>query len=200
LRNLEPSPLVDLAWKLTRAEFVQQLDVPLLLVRVEEPHSELAAALREIGAQGGARLEPTLGFETRSEAFDDVRRSRRPTVFSAPQVAVRFVRALHFAIPLRKRPEAGKSFSERISVGRARNNDVVLRSESVSKFHAWLRCDEGDVYYVGDASSRNGTRVNGVALPAHKPHRLAAGDEIAFGAVETVLCPSAVLWDAIRTA
>jgi hypothetical protein len=84
--------------------------------------------------------------------------------FGAAQLQVRLIRAVHFAWPLRKRPGAGKQFSERISVGRARNNDVVLRHESVSKFHAWIARDESDAYYVADASSRNGTSLNGASV------------------------------------
>jgi hypothetical protein len=176
------------------------LETPLLLVKVDAPTSELTAVLREIATQGGAKLEPTLGFETRSESVDEHprRSSRRPGAFCASHVAIRVVRGLHFVVALRKRPDAGKAFSERVSVGRARNNDVVLRAEGVSKFHAWFRCDESGVYYVGDASSRNGTRVNGELLVAHRPHRLEPGDEITFGLVEVVLCPAGVLWDAIR--
>jgi hypothetical protein len=196
-RNLEPGSIVTLAWMNAKEAFATHVDAPFLLVRLDDVQSELAVVLREIADQGGARLEPTMGFETRSEADDFRRPSKRPALFGAAQLAIRLVRALHFAVPVRKRPEAGKSFSERVSVGRARNNDVVFRHESVSKFHAWLRCDEEGVFYVGDAASRNGTRVNGELLRA--PHRLEPGDEIVFGAVETVFCPAPILWDAIRS-
>jgi pSer/pThr/pTyr-binding forkhead associated (FHA) protein len=85
---------------------------------------------------------------------------------------------------------------DRISVGRAHNNDIVLRHSSVSKFHAWLECDEGRVFYVGDAKSKNGTKVNGEAV-AGELHRLAAGDEIRFGQVVTTICPPDLFWDVV---
>jgi hypothetical protein len=188
---------VSLAWAHAREAFVSQLDSPVLLVQLDDPTNELAVVLREIAAQGGTRLERTIGFETRSEIDESRKSPRRLTVFGAAQLAIRLVRGPHFAVPVRKRPEAGKSFSERVSVGRARNNDVVLRHESVSKFHAWFRADEDGAFYVGDAASRNGTWVNGAGLQA--PHRLTAGDEVTFGGVRAVFCPPTVLWDAIRS-
>ena len=53
-------------------------------------------------------------------------------------------------------------------------------SEIVSRTHANLRV-EGDVYYVEDVGSSNGTYVNGLPLPAGNRHRLRPGDRIALG-------------------
>jgi hypothetical protein len=67
--------------------------------------------------------------------------------------------------PLRRRGSG-----ERISVGRSRRNDIVVGSSSVSKLHAYFEL-RGDVWYLEDADSRNGTWVEtlrlepGVAVP-----------------------------------
>ena len=53
-------------------------------------------------------------------------------------------------------------------------------SEIVSRVHANLRA-EGDVYYVEDVGSSNGTYINGLPLPAGNRHRLRPGDRIALG-------------------
>lgn len=53
-------------------------------------------------------------------------------------------------------------------------------SEIVSRTHANLRV-EGDVYYIEDVGSSNGTYVNGLPLPAGNRHRLRPGDRIALG-------------------
>lgn len=53
-------------------------------------------------------------------------------------------------------------------------------SEIVSRVHANLRV-EGDVYYVEDIGSSNGTYINGLPLPAGNRHRLRPGDRIALG-------------------
>lgn len=53
-------------------------------------------------------------------------------------------------------------------------------SEVVSRVHANLRV-EGDVYYLEDVGSSNGTYVNGLPLAVGNRHRLRAGDRIALG-------------------
>ncbi|EDX84789.1 FHA domain protein [Synechococcus sp. PCC 7335] len=53
-------------------------------------------------------------------------------------------------------------------------------SEIVSRVHANLLI-EGDVYYLEDVGSSNGTYINGLPLPAGNRHRLNIGDRIALG-------------------
>ncbi|MGC1310263.1 MAG: FHA domain-containing protein [Phormidesmis sp.] len=53
-------------------------------------------------------------------------------------------------------------------------------SEVVSRAHANLLV-EGDVYYLEDVGSSNGTYINGLPLPAGNRHRLRPGDRIALG-------------------
>jgi len=53
-------------------------------------------------------------------------------------------------------------------------------SEVVSRVHANLRV-EGDVYYIEDVGSSNGTYVNSLPLAAGNRHRLRPGDRIALG-------------------
>ncbi len=53
-------------------------------------------------------------------------------------------------------------------------------SEIVSRVHAQLRI-EGDVYYIEDIGSSNGTYVNNMPLPVGNRHRLRSGDRIALG-------------------
>jgi hypothetical protein len=53
-------------------------------------------------------------------------------------------------------------------------------SEVVSRIHADLRV-EGDVFFLEDVGSANGTYVNNLPLPPGNRHRLRVGDRIAFG-------------------
>jgi FHA domain/Double zinc ribbon len=53
-------------------------------------------------------------------------------------------------------------------------------SEIVSRIHADIRV-EGDLYYLEDVGSSNGTYVNNSPLPAGNRHKLRAGDRIALG-------------------
>lgn len=53
-------------------------------------------------------------------------------------------------------------------------------SEIVSRIHANIRV-EGDIYYIEDVGSSNGTYVNNMPLPLGNRHRLRAGDRVALG-------------------
>lgn len=53
-------------------------------------------------------------------------------------------------------------------------------SEVVSRLHADIRI-EGDIYYIEDVGSSNGTYVNHTPLLKGNRHRLRAGDRIALG-------------------
>jgi ribosomal protein L40E len=53
-------------------------------------------------------------------------------------------------------------------------------SEIVSRIHADIRV-EGDLYYIEDVGSSNGTYINNVPLPSGNRHRLRPGDRIALG-------------------
>ena len=70
------------------------------------------------------------------------------------------------------------------TLGRRNKNDVVIilpGSSGVSGQHAQMSFAEG-AWFISDRGSTNGTRVNGLQLAAHKPHRLASGDVIGLGA------------------
>jgi pSer/pThr/pTyr-binding forkhead associated (FHA) protein len=53
-------------------------------------------------------------------------------------------------------------------------------SEIVSRVHADIRV-EGDIYYVEDVGSSNGTYINHTPLPKGNRHRLRTGDRISLG-------------------
>jgi hypothetical protein len=71
------------------------------------------------------------------------------------------------------------AFKSFITVGRARNNDIVLRAPKISKLHAQFIPDE-DGCDVIDLGSANGTTINGVQLTKDQSVRLNNGDELAF--------------------
>jgi hypothetical protein len=193
--NLLASSVAERARALSRAEFVTAVGAPILLVAVESASSELAMTLQTMEAGAKVPLVPSMSFRTRSPDPDAPRVRRSEAPLTSAKLEARIARAPQVAIALRKRFGAAKDFSDRISVGRALNNDVVLRHERVSKFHAWFECDEEDGYYVADAASRNGTSLNGEPVgdtltPLH------VGDTLRFGGVEAVVCSAEVFWHA----
>lgn len=105
---------------------------------------------------------------------------------------------LHAVLVLEK--ASGNPYPHQISVGRARNCDVVVRHASVSKLHAhFLVPPKEEVGSRGlqlvDRGSGNGTSVNGSKLVGDTPRTVAPGDVIRFGGVRCTLLPGDRLYD-----
>lgn len=88
------------------------------------------------------------------------------------------------------RKRKGNPFPDRISVGRARNCDVVLRYSYVSKLHAHFLLadpdaplDEHNALSLVDQKSHNGSAVNGQALEPGLAVPVTNGDEIVLGSL-----------------
>lgn len=73
------------------------------------------------------------------------------------------------------------AFADMISVGRTTNNDIVIRSPAVSKFHAhFSRNPSSGAYTLTDAGATNGTFVNGTRLAPKTTIALRDGDQVTF--------------------
>ena len=68
------------------------------------------------------------------------------------------------------------------TVGRSRDNDVIIKDHCISRNHAILQSTETGDFYLIDLGSRNGTFVNGrrVGIPV----TLGNSDQITFGKTE----------------
>ncbi len=86
-------------------------------------------------------------------------------------------------------------WKDHVSIGRARNNDIVLPDSSVSKLHAHINLDKGGAISIGDAGSRNGTKVNEAKLEGGKAAPLQSGDTLTLGRVEVLLFDASALYD-----
>lgn len=89
----------------------------------------------------------------------------------------------------------------RISVGRANNNDLVIRHDTVSKLHAHFHAEGADPdglgaperFLLADAESSNGTYVNDRRLRPLTPEPINNRDRIAFGGVVGLFLDAASL-------
>ena len=64
-----------------------------------------------------------------------------------------------------------------VTIGREEGNVLRLNDERVSRYHAKIQSEEGDVILT-DLDSTNGTRVNGATVQIR---RLRAGDQLSIG-------------------
>jgi hypothetical protein len=92
----------------------------------------------------------------------------------------------------------GNPYPDRLSLGRARNCDVVLRHASVSKLHARFSPRPDGQLDLVDVGSQIGTRVNGRTLEPNKPERVAPGFILLIGRVIARVADARIVWDLIK--
>jgi hypothetical protein len=80
-------------------------------------------------------------------------------------------------VPLEKSNR--NAFKSKITLGRAKNNDVIIRAAKVSKIHAAFVMGKDD-WQLLDMGSVNGTVVNGERLEKNQSIKLSSGDVISF--------------------
>jgi hypothetical protein len=73
--------------------------------------------------------------------------------------------------------------AEPLTIGRSRNNRLVLTNSQVSGRHAEIQPLADGRYQVIDVGSTNGTSVNGIKLTTGVPQPLNAGDTIMLGGI-----------------
>lgn len=99
----------------------------------------------------------------------------------APEVSTLAAPRTPQVIPIAK--SARSPYTDRISIGRARSCDIVIRHSSVSKLHAYIRLSEDGRLRIVDLDSRNGTLLNTRELVPNVPEPLCAGDVVVFGSI-----------------
>jgi hypothetical protein len=67
-----------------------------------------------------------------------------------------------------------------ISVGRSSGNTIMLDNSTISRYHFSLTLN-GEIAYISDLESANGTYVDGVKLSSNTQHPLGGGEEIQIG-------------------
>lgn len=99
--------------------------------------------------------------------------------------------SLPYAIyPLIKRLDA-QSPAHIFTIGRTRENDMIMKDLAISKRHAVIRISKGS-FFIADCRSTNGTRINGRRI-ADKPLPLNDREVIELGNYKfTFLYPSSL--------
>lgn len=143
--------------------------------------SELRQHAREGGRQAfAARYPHPFLFVTRDRRSDAARAFRTQDL-SALDLDGEHVESSTEVFLVHR---VGSDGTSMVTVGRAANMDIVLNSPSVSKLHAYFqRSIDGSGWTVADAGSRNGTALNGHALPVKDPRPIQSGDLIVFAEI-----------------
>lgn len=80
-----------------------------------------------------------------------------------------------------------KLHKKKNSIGRSKENDIVLSDFSVSRFHAFIYEEAGE-WFIEDNNSTNGVYVNNKKI---KKEKIEIGDEITIGNFKLELIPTA---------
>jgi hypothetical protein len=89
-------------------------------------------------------------------------------------------------LPIMDRDTRASVKNNRFVVGREKPAAIVLSHQNVSKVHAHFRY-AGGMLTLADAGSKNGTRLNGMALAANDEVPVDLGDTLEFGNVSTTI-------------
>lgn len=202
-RELTPSDLVHDARREDEFAFVRlHRGAAFIAVRLLDDAPELEGGLKHV-AGNTLPVRPilaTMAFKTQAVSASGTHTWRlgltgsvRPSARSCSLPDGR-----HHLVRLAKREGVANNSSQRISVGRAATEDLVLRHMSISKFHAWFEMDEALRWHVTDAGSMNHTFVNDLQLQPRVRTLVAPGNQLRMGSVDVVFLDAATLWNAVR--
>jgi hypothetical protein len=83
---------------------------------------------------------------------------------------------------LRQQSEhAGGDGGDRVFVGRAKRNDVMIRDNTISSIHVQIAPLDDEHAIIVDCRSSNGTFLNGTRLEPNRQENLASGDCVRLG-------------------
>jgi hypothetical protein len=166
---VELPALLSLVRRSSREEFVRQFDHPFLV----RPRLSVTA----YGEDDEFASTDIRHFDGGGDAPDE---EARPG-------AMRYV-------PLTR--NSNSPYTDRITVGRTSNCDVVLKDRSISKLHAlFWPAPVVHGWAVSDARSANGTWVNDKRLEPLAREALKPGDHIRLGEVETRFIDAGLLYE-----
>jgi DNA-binding winged helix-turn-helix (wHTH) protein len=157
-------PKAELMHRLWPDSFVEEANLPVLV-------AEARAAIGDAGVGHIIKTHHRVGYGFAADVRETRSSRDRPQAGSQMLVLVLLREGRRIALA------SGVNI-----VGRDREADVRIDDPSVSRRHARIVV-EGDTASVEDVESKNGTRVGGV--PVSQPVRLARGDVVAFGSIET---------------
>jgi hypothetical protein len=201
--NVFPKGIRTNALHHEQGHFVRLLgETKLLLFKLQNPNDNL---IPDLSAENTMPVIPKEShFKYRTSAGKS---EHQESLWKMPLIGQEELRVRHslsegprYIAPLKKHIRSGRSLPDRITVGRAQNQDLVIDHSSVSKIQAWFEIDKTGDFYLSDAGSTNGTYVNSRPIVPRQRAQLRAGDNIRFANIEAIFCCPETIWRVLHTA
>ncbi len=201
--NVFPKGIRANALHQEEGHFVRLLgETKLLLFKLQNPNDNL---IPDLSAENTMPVLPKEShFKYRTSAGKS---NRQESLWQMPLIGQEELRVRHslsegphYIAPLKKHIRSGRGSPDRITVGRAQNQDLVIDHTSVSKIQAWFEIDKSGEFYLSDAGSTNGTYVNSRPIVPRQRSQLRAGDNIRFANVEAIFCCPETVWRVLHSA
>lgn len=184
-----------IAWE--RSTRVSQVapESPRVAGRISAPETNRDHAMDELlcAASLPTRLEPQLLRALRLEVCRDVPIHTEADLWFSDFVEDRSLTGIVLSAAVTRRATRRHVLGPHLDRSRAQQGS--LRSQNISKLHAWFEYDPSGKLLVADAGSKNGTQVGGERLAPREPVPVANGTEIRFGPLEAMVCSLEQFWE-----
>jgi len=161
-------------------------------------HSTVAHLVREAASQGPsfvrANRDPVLLVEDEAQRGEQIYAERTVQLEEMSSGEIQNISTAR-VVPVKKQRSLG---SDRILLGRGRENDVVLALKSVSRLHAFFRSGTAGIWTLEDAGSTYGTYVRNVRITSGVVRALADNTPVRFGSVDAVFRTPDGLYEFLR--
>lgn len=144
---------------------------------------------------------------TDEKHLSDVPQGNHPAGQTGPGAGTDVFRIRHWVIAVKKPPDAPAQ--DRVFLGRSETNDLCVPHKTVSKLHAYFqrdalggdgpRTEVGSKWSVVDTGSANGTKHNGLRVPARAKVAILDGDTLVFGRCVFQWMSARSLYDRVLT-
>ncbi len=176
-------------------ETVKEIEQEILIAAIEHINNNRYRTLDKIRVETtvdiftkGITITPTFGeFEEEVESNkseNEIRQTEKNKLANQNLVPVMFIARILFAGTAKEVELTFQPGGKRLSVGRAKDNDLYIDSPTISKVHAAMFMNQLGQLLVSDTGSTNGTAINGTRLSRGESKEINDGDIVSFGEIE----------------
>jgi len=176
-------------------ETIRELENEILIAAIEHINNNRYRTLDKVRVETsvdiftkGITITPTFG-EFEEDIEEEKKKEEESSqiqnkLHTQSQATVKFTAKVLFSNASKEVELAFQIGGKRLSVGRAKDNELFIDNPTVSKVHAVMFMNQAGQLLVSDTGSTNGTSINGVTLNRGEAQEIKDGDVVSFGEIE----------------